>query len=158
MLEKYGNIWNMPADAICITTNGFVKNNGEAVMGAGIAKEAAYRFPNLPKELGRMINKYGNRLHAFWNMYEIYDGESGDVIFEDIITFPVKHNWWEMADMELIRKSCHELIHHCNEGYWKNVLLPRPGCGNGRLQWQDVKREIEPILDDRISVVTFYKS
>lgn len=38
--EVVGNMWAIPADAYCITTNGFVKKNGEAVMGAGCAKEA----------------------------------------------------------------------------------------------------------------------
>lgn len=158
MIEEYGNIWNLKGDAICITTNGFVKKNGEAVMGAGIAKEAAKQFPTLPKQLGNLIKEHGNHVYSFWNLYKIYDGESGDIIEKDIVSFPVKHNWFEKADMELIRRSAKELIQQVNFGYWNKVLLPRPGCGNGKLQWEDVKREIQPILDDRISVVTFYKS
>jgi hypothetical protein len=157
--EVYGNIWHIPSDAICITTNGFVKSNGEAVMGAGIAKEATFMFPNVAKELGKSITKHGNHVGIFWSLLEEYDGESGDVVFKDVISFPVKHNWWEVADMELIRRSARELMKYADEvAYWQNVLLPRPGCGNGKLNWLDVKREIEPILDDRISVVTFYKS
>ena len=41
MNEITGNILNYigkPKTLVCITTNGFVKNNGEAVMGAGCAK------------------------------------------------------------------------------------------------------------------------
>jgi hypothetical protein len=158
--EVYGNIWHIPSDAICITTNGFVKSNGEAVMGAGIAKEAAKRFPVLPGCLGNLIKDHGNHVHVFWALYQQYEGESGGVISTDILSFPVKHNWFEMADMDLIRRSCRELMEVADElgNYWKKILLPRPGCGNGKLNWLDVKREIEPILDDRISVVTFYKS
>jgi len=42
------NLWEYPADARVITTNGFVKNNGEAVMGRGCAREAARKYPRLP--------------------------------------------------------------------------------------------------------------
>jgi hypothetical protein len=150
MKEDYGNIWHMPGDAICITTNGFVKKNGEAVMGAGIAKEANNFYPGLAKALGEFICIGGNRVHPLYfdNTWE-----------QLILSFPVKHNWWEKADMELIRKSCQELIEYLDVTKpLQNVLLPRPGCGNGKLQWKDVKREIKPLLDDRITVVTFYKS
>lgn len=154
MKEVYGNIWQLPGDAICITTNGCVKDNGEAVMGKGIAKEAKTLVPTLSKELGARIKESGNHVYVFGGAR--LDWSSKKV--SDIVAFPTKHNWWEMSDMELIRRSCRELIEKADYHGWKNVLLPRPGCGNGRLQWEDVKREIEPILDDRISIITFYKS
>ena len=31
----------------------------------------------------------------------------------------------------------------------------RPGAGIGGLQWADVKAAIEPILDDRFTIVSF---
>jgi len=37
MKELRGNLFHTPCDVICITTNGFVKRNGEAVMGRGCA-------------------------------------------------------------------------------------------------------------------------
>lgn len=158
MREQYGNIWHLKGDAICITTNGFVKKNGEAVMGAGIAKEAKNFWPELPKLLGNKIKEQGNHVHVFWGLSKIMNYFDGLPIERDIISFPVKHNWWEVADMELIRRSAKELMYWVEEGHIDKVLLPRPGCGNGKLDWIDVKREIEPILDDRISVVTFYQS
>lgn len=35
MIEVKGNLWTYPAEVRVITTNGFVKKNGEAVMGIG---------------------------------------------------------------------------------------------------------------------------
>lgn len=42
-------------------------------------------------------------------------------------------------------------------GTEETVLLPRPGCGNGKLQWDFVKREIEDLLDDRVTIVNWKK-
>lgn len=125
---------------LCVTTNGFVKKNGEAVMGAGIAKTVNLlshkHGMNAAARLGRLITKNGNVVQR---------------IFKNVIAFPVKHNWWEAADIELIKRSCVQLMELL--GPEETVLLPRPGCGNGKLQWDFVKREIEGLLDDRVTIV-----
>jgi len=35
------------------------------------------------------------------------------------------------------------------------VVLPRPGCGNGQLDWSDVHPVIAPILPDSVHVITY---
>ncbi len=156
MIEVRGNLWDYECDAIVITTNGFVKNNGEAVMGRGCALEAANRIDNLPARLGQHIKNHGNTLTVFWEGYQGYNGEDGDIWSIDLITFPVKHNWWEKADLELIEQSCIDLKSWANEtSYWKKILIPRPGCGNGGLDWEDVKPILEKYFDDRFYVITF---
>jgi len=85
MIEAFGNIWDHidEYDAIVITTNGFVKNNGEAVMGRGIALEAKERYPELPRWLGTALTIKGNRLHRF-----TVRRDNGTIFY--IITMPVK--------------------------------------------------------------------
>lgn len=146
MKEIKGNAWDvyLDYDALCLTTNGFVKQNGECVMGRGIAKEAKDRFPSLPKILGNGIKKYGNRSMKLTKVNDTY-----------LISFVVKHNWWEEADINLIRRSCNEVVDMVNKFGWKKILLPRPGCGNGKLKWNDVKPILEETLDDRFYVITF---
>lgn len=61
-IEK-ADLFTYQCDAACITTNGFIKANGEAVMGRGCALEAAQAFPNVPKLLGALITSKGNRVH-----------------------------------------------------------------------------------------------
>jgi hypothetical protein len=136
MRENSGNLWTHKADWRVITTNGFVKKNGEAVMGAGVAKQARSRFPDLPTRLGNFIKTSGNHVG----------------IFEDIgiLTMPVKHNWWESADLRLIERSCLELA---SLPYSGTIAVPKPGCGNGKLLWKDVKEVIQPLLDDRFVVL-----
>jgi len=155
MKEIKGNLWDQDADAICITTNGFVKKNGECVMGAGIAKDAAKRYPNMPKKLGGLINKYGNRLHIIGSMIrESIMKLHGETAFSYIIAFPVKHKWFEKADLKLIETSCKELVALANDLSWQKVVLVKPGCGCGKLDWEtEVKPLVEKELDDRFEVI-----
>lgn len=147
MKEVTGNLWDLPADALCITTNGFVKSNGKAVMGRGCALEAKQRYPQIDWYLGQFIKQYGNVPVCI---------KSNDPTPPYIFSFPVKHVWWEAADLQLIEQSARELMKILDAlPQIKTILLPRPGCGNGKLKWEDVKKVIEPILDDRVMVVTF---
>jgi len=146
MKEVKGNIWDYHDKGywIVITTNGTVRKDGACVMGRGVAKQAAIKYPQLPRELGKLIKLRGNVCHVMWGL--------------GIITFPVKHNWWEKADLTLIEKSCKELVQKvCDidefksdtypENNWPDeVYMVRPGCGNGGLRWKDV----EPILDKHL--------
>lgn len=86
---------------------------------------------------------------------------------------------WDLyEDIELIYRSACELVDLVNRniggitrlpdddpncpgesrilGLWRYILLPRPGCGNGSLNWErDVRPVLAPVLDDRFSVITF---
>ena len=141
MRERTVNLWSIDADAITITTNGFVRNDGKNVMGAGTAYQAVQRWPELPALVGDAIRLEGNHVHSF----------QFDHIL--IITFPVKHSWWERADIELIKRSADELVSFVDSTVFGDIAVPRPGCGNGQLKWADVKPVIESILDDRFIIV-----
>lgn len=149
MKEVRGNLWTYPADVRVITTNGTVKRNGECVMGRGCAAEAKEKFTDLPRVLGRLIEQHGN------NCYLLRRGGPEGVL----VSFPVKHQWMQKADYDLIRRSACQLVALADDQRWidgwKTVVLPRPGCGNGGLRWADVKPFLEPILDDRFHVITF---
>lgn len=157
MLEAYGNIWDIADeggwDALVITTNGYVRKDGRAVMGRGVAKEAADRYIELPGQLGQAIKTQGHRVHVF-SGYAPYD----------IVAFPVKPifglngepGWKAKADLGLITTSAAQLVYYADRYEWKDVLVPRPGVGNGKLNWGNVKAIIEPIFDDRFTVVTWH--
>jgi hypothetical protein len=141
MRELRGNLWELPADWRCITTNGYVRTDGACVMGRGCAREAKQRFPQLPYQLGALLRQPGgNRLHVF--------PEHG------LLTFPVKHAWMEPADPALIATSAAQLTDFAALQPDKTFLLPRPGCGNGQLTWEQVRPLLEG-LPDNVMVVTF---
>lgn len=158
MLETRGNLWEFDADFVCITTNGTVRKDGKAVMGRGCALEAAQLLPVVPEVLGLKLAKYGNHVHYLRHL------PKGN----ELLSFPVKHHWKQRADLDLILRSAEELVHYVDfwsptdsyvqgkgSGYKPKVVLPRPGCGNGQLDWDVVRPVIEPVLDDRFTVITW---
>jgi len=165
---------NKGPDVICITTNGFIKNNGECVMGRGCAREASKVWPQLPKALGDHIKTMGNTpmVTEFVGRRENYK----------VVTFPVKGTkapcafdksnvvkhmqkqmkvgkmvpgWALIADVEIITQSALTLRAMADEMGWSMVILPRPGCGAGELYWQAVGPVLKAILDDRFYAITF---
>lgn len=118
--EKYGE-----GHYICVTTNGFIKKNGECVMGRGCAKQCATRYPWFPLALGSHIRDTGNVVGVFGR----------------IITFPTKHNWFWDSDLELIKESAIQLL-RLSSYVGSEIYLPAPGCGNGKLSWSDVSEAL----------------
>lgn len=147
MFEVKGDLWKLPADMICVTTNGFIKGDGKAVMGRGCAYEATQLIPNIQETLAQSIMAHGNVV-----------ADLGENRGRKVVSFPVKHNWWEAADIDLIERSCQQLVVKVNLMYPNTrafIAIPRPGCGNGKLEWTDVRPICERYFDDRFGVVTY---
>lgn len=143
MKEITGELWDYfgrPYTVVLVTTNGTVKKNGEAVMGRGCAFEAKRKFPAAAAYLGDHIRRFGNRVSDLGAMLGL-----GAL---SLWTFPVKHNWYEPADLELIQTSAQTLRKYAEETPEFTWILPRPGCGNGRLTWEQVKPGIEFLPDN----------
>lgn len=169
MKEITGDLFHVDADCICITTNGFVKSNGEAVMGRGCAKQAANYIPSLPKILGKLIQTEGNIPNILITKHGVtlcsFPVKPKTAIFTG--NNAVKHmknrfnegdvipGWACIADVNLIVESAKQIVNLANENNWKNIVIPRPGCGAGELSWKNIKLVLEPLLDDRFSIITF---
>lgn len=146
MIELEQDLWEVPADARCITTNGYRKKNGAAVMGRGCAYEAKTLIPGIDRFLGHKLGAIGNHVHFLIN-HDIYG---------DIYSFPVKHHWRHNADWGLVKRSTKELIAIADEMSYPKIVIPRPGCGNGNLDWEmDVGEFMFDHLDDRFIVVHY---
>jgi hypothetical protein len=63
-----------------------------------------------------------------------------------LISFPTKRHWREDSDIELIKRSAQELVSILKDDPAKRVLFTRPGCGNGNLDWEDVRPILQTIL------------
>ena len=155
-IGKYGNIFELPqnGEAVCITTNGIVKSNGDAVMGAGIALEANKKF-NLAQKLGKYINKHGNRAFNLgrYPKFTMEISYNGPIMFT-IFSFPTKYHFKDNSDITLICKSAEQLMKMCDKFNINKCYITPPGCGCGKLDWENtVKPWLSQILDDRFVIV-----
>lgn len=146
MKEVTGNLWTYPAECRAITTNGSINRNRECVMGRGCALQARNRFPGLAKQLADYIIRMGNVPHLLKTT-----SDTGYAL----VSFPVKEEWSDVASTKLITQSATRLVAMADLYGWKTVVLPRPGCGNGKLKWGNVKPLLEPLLDDRFHVISY---
>lgn len=153
--EIIGNAFSNPyleeVDAICITTNMSTKKNGKAVMGAGIAKDAKSRFHGIDEDLGALIRDKGSMVFPIRNEKFSFGKNIKEI---PIVAFPVKFEWWEQANAQLIEESIRKLLILANERGWKKIILPRPGVGSGKLSWDEkIKPLVEQYLDERFLVI-----
>lgn len=139
------DIFTMPKgknEAMCVTTNGIIKTNGEAVMGRGIAKAVNDKY-HVAKILADHLKNHGNIPCDLG----IYNGFH-------VLSFPTKNDWRKNSDPELIRQSAKYLVQLANQLQLSKIYVPKPGCSNGHLDWnKQVKPVIEPILDDRFIII-----
>ena len=175
MIECKGDMFQANMDALVITTNGYVKANGDAVMGRGCALTAQQMFPDLPELLGSKIINYGNKVNHLKDVHthdgvisiasmpvkpvtvvkKTIDGKSNIVNHfnhrvSDGDTVP---GFYAKSNILLIVRSAIELVELADQHTeWKTIVMPRPGCGAGELSWSEVKPYIEDILDDRFHV------
>src|SRR5438046_10271486 len=139
-LQEKTDIWTLHGAGgwIVVPTNGYVKRNGEAVMGRGLAFQCSKKFPVMPKLLVERLKDKGNHVNRFPEPLRIY-------------TFPVKHYWEDRAELGLILRSLREIALMAYEPDVK-IYMPRVGCGNGTLKWATV-RPLVALLDNRFIVV-----
>jgi len=105
---------------LVVTTNGFVKNRGHAVMGAGIARQVRDAFPGIDERLGSLIKEHGNRPFR---------------LTPSIWSLPVKWHWIMEAEVSLIAASLEKMVLMVEKFKPDLLRFPRPGCGNGELDY-----------------------
>lgn len=165
MKEIKGNVFDLAledgVDSICITTNGITNFNGLAIMGAGTAGEAARRWPAVRVNLGKALKAFGNFPYVIGmiNKQGDFVNPSSKAIKEKdykclIWSFPTKNDFRYNSIPALIERSALALVEHVNKFDLKKIMIPRPGCSNGGLQFDEVKKIIEPIFDDRFHITT----
>ena len=80
---------------VCVTTNGMTRTNGDAIMGAGIAKYINERF-HVANELGEHLQKHGN-VPANLGLFK----ERTTNEYFTLFSFPTKYDWRKDIDLDL---------------------------------------------------------
>ena len=128
-----GNIFNSDADCIFNTVN------CEGYMGKGIAYQFKHRFPENNKNY-ESICKEGMLRPGMVLPFR----ENG----KTIINFPTKDKWRNPSQIQYVIDGLDAFVRVLPELNIKKVAIPPLGCGNGGLEWNEVKSLIEQKLRD----------
>lgn len=140
MKEIIGNLWDYEGQALlALTTNGSLSRDNRAILGRGCARQAGERFPALAQRLGMLLHLHGNHVHE---------------LGENLVSFPVEETAWSLPDSRLIRRSAQELRSLADRTAYKLIVVPRPGCGFGGLDWQEVRPLLADLFDERFLVIS----
>nr|WP_314115644.1 macro domain-containing protein [uncultured Leptotrichia sp.] len=133
---RKGNIFESETQALINPVN------IEGVMGKGLAYQFKIKYPdNFKKYKQACLEKkidIGKDL--------IYTEEKNKII----INFPTKRSWRENSKIEYIQVGLKKLEELLRQLEIKSVSLPPIGAGNGKLDWNNVKKEIEK-FDTKVS-------
>lgn len=144
MREVGADLFEYACDALVVPINWQTKRDGTAVMGAGVAKLAAGRWPWLPPSLGARIRQDHRRIGT--TFFDIGDAFT-------VVCLPTKRDWRNPSDPNLIAVEVGRLAMYAELRQWQTVVLPRLGCGRGGLDWeQQVRPLLVSVLDDRFVV------
>ena len=175
MKESKINMLNSDCDALVVSTNGYVKKNGDAAMGRGIAASIANVKRYVPGKLGELIKKNGNIVQV---ISDLNDYSPAIVAFPvkptEVIVAKNKNNivshvrshadvgttipgCFSLAQYDIIERSLEQLVKLADEHpEWKIISCPRFGCGNGELSWyKEIEELVKHHLDDRFIIHSY---
>lgn len=126
-----GNIFDSPAQVIVNTVNTI------GVMGKGIALEFKKRYPDMFKAYRSACEK--NQLTIgklmLWRAPDHW-----------VLLFPTKQNWRNPSQLEYIEQGLLKFSQTYADKNISSIAFPKLGCGNGELDWKDVKPLMEKYL------------
>src|SRR5258707_8653225 len=130
-----GNLLEAPVEALVNTVNEV------GVMGKGVALMFSEAFPENAKEYVEACRAKKVRVGQMF-----VTENAGLVQPRWIINFPTKKHWRGDSQIEWVRDGLQDLGRVIEEKGIRSVALPPLGAGNGRLDWMEVRREIEAAL------------
>lgn len=138
MIEyQEGNLTENGAKALVNTVNCV------GVMGKGIALSFKKAFPSYFEEYKSMCGE--NLIHAG----HVYVHPTNKLIGPKyLISFATKHHWQNPSKMRWVVNGLKELVILVREFEIKSIAIPALGCGNGGLNWNEVRPLIEFAFSD----------
>ncbi len=116
--------------------------NTVGIMGRGIALQFKQAYPAMFREYERACKAGDVRLgkvHVF-DLGELAGGPRW------IINFPTKAHWRAGSRMVDIDAGLKDLMETIRKLHIRSIAIPPLGCGNGGLDWDDVRPRIEAAL------------
>jgi O-acetyl-ADP-ribose deacetylase (regulator of RNase III) len=132
-----GNLLDADVEAVVNTVNTV------GVMGKGIALMFKERFPKNMKEYAAACKAKKVKTG------KMFVTETGELMGPRwVVNFPTKQHWRAPSKMEWIVDGLQDLRKFLVANDIKSIAIPPLGAGNGKLEWNKVKPEIEKALSD----------
>lgn len=128
-----GNLLEAPVEALVNTVN------TEGVMGKGIALQFKQAYPLMFRDYERACQADEVKLGRM----QVYDlgGLAGGPRW--IINFPTKGHWRTKSRLSDVEAGLEDLAATIERLHIRSIAIPPLGCGNGGLDWNDVRPRIE---------------
>lgn len=123
-----GDLFSSPAQVLVNTVN------LDGVMGKGIALQFKKLYPDMFKQYQFYCEQKMLQIGKLW----IYKTPN-----KWILNFPTKNHWRNKSKMEYIEKGLQKFVDTYIDRGITSIAFPKLGCGNGGLDWKDVK----PVMD-----------
>ena len=137
ILYTQGNLLEAEVEAVVNTVNTV------GVMGKGIALMFKERYPKNMAEYAKACKAKEVRVGT---MFVTDTAELSGPRW--IINFPTKQDWKRPSKLEWIVDGLQDLKRILIKNKIKSIAIPPLGAGNGKLDWNVVKPEIEKALND----------
>lgn len=126
-----GNIFESPAQVIVNTVNTV------GVMGKGLAKTFKDYYPEMFKEY-QILCKEKKLTPGKLFLYKTPN--------KWVLNFPTKEHWRNKSKMEYIESGLEKFVNTYSDYGITSIAFPKLGCGNGGLDWDEVKKVMEKHL------------
>ncbi|WP_227340319.1 macro domain-containing protein [Sphingopyxis sp. P8] len=111
--------------------------NCVGVMGKGLAREFKGREPSMFTRYKEICDRSQLQPGKLW----LWRGVSNWVL-----NFPTKVHWRNPSRIEWIEEGLQKFVDTYEDLKIREISFPRLGCGNGNLDWEDVKPLMEHFL------------
>lgn len=142
-----GNLIQTNAEALVNTVNCV------GVMGKGIALQFKQAFPDNFKLYEKACREDQIQIGK---MFVVSTDQFVNPKY--IINFPTKKHWRNRSKIEYIKTGLQDLIAQIKDRDIKTIAVPPLGCGNGGLDWHEVRQLIESAFEEIADVqVSLYE-
>jgi len=137
LTEEHGNLLEAPADALVNTVNTV------GIMGKGLALQFKQAYP------GNFRAYESACRHGEVRLGKMFTYETGQLDKPQfVINFPTKGHWRSKSKLADIKTGLASLRDVIRDRHIGSIAIPPLGCGNGGLDWSDVRPLIVEALGD----------
>jgi len=142
MLLTQGNLLTAPTEALVNTVNTV------GIMGRGIALQFKQAYPAMFRDYERAC-KAGEVQLGKMQVFDLGGLVGGP---RWIINFPTKAHWRAASRMADIEAGLKDLVATIRRLHIRSIAIPPLGCGNGGLDWNEIRPRIEAAVAEEPEV------